>query len=48
MMSTEARAAMIDEIVRQRESIEAGAKVAAAITDDELKAIVEEIQRCQQ
>ena len=47
MMSMEARAAMIDEIVRQRESIEAGAKVAAAITDDELKAIVEEIEQCQ-
>ena len=48
MMSTEARAAMIDQIVRQRECIEAGAKVAAAITDDELKAIVEEIEQCQQ
>lgn len=48
MMSMEARAAEIDAIVRRRESVEVGAKLALAITEDELKAIVEEIDQCQQ
>ena len=47
LMSNEAYDAMLETAARQRAAVEAAAALAPLVSDDDLKTILEEIERCQ-
>ena len=47
LMSNDAYDAMLETAARQRAAVEAAAALAPLVSDDELKAILEEIELCQ-